>query len=89
MFEPKEVVNMIATLGFFIYFYYLVRKGNNPIIPKMWLYGVLLITISSIATVLEGFILPTALNFIEHLSFTIACLFFLLGALFIKETNAT
>lgn len=84
MYEPKEVVNMIATIAFFIYFYGLFRKGRCKHIPNIWLFGVFLVTISSIGTVVEGFTLPIFFNFIEHFSFTGACVCFLIGAIQIK-----
>lgn len=87
MYEPKEIVNMFATVAFFIYFYYLVRKGRCSKMPELWLYGLSLITLSSIATVVEGFTLYTFLNFIEHFFFTIACLLFLIGAIQIKPNT--
>jgi hypothetical protein len=84
MYEPKEIVNMLASIAFFIYFYSLIRKGKCNRIPEIWLYGIFLITISNIATVVEGFYWASVFNFIEHFSFTIACLFFLKGAILIK-----
>lgn len=84
MYEFKEVINMLATIAFFTYFYYLVRKGKCHRIPEIWLYGVLLITISNISTVLEGFWLPAFYNFIEHLSFAAACIMFLIGSAILK-----
>jgi hypothetical protein len=84
MYEPKEIINMIASVAFFTYFYYLVRKGSCNRIPEIWLYGVFLVTLSNISTVTEGFVLFEVFNFIEHFSFTLACLLFLIGAKQIK-----
>lgn len=88
MYEPKEIVNMVATIAFFIYFFYLVRQGKCCRIPEIWLYGVFLITISNISTVLEGFWFFNTFNTIEHLSFSIACLLFLVGAIRIKPESS-
>jgi hypothetical protein len=81
MYEPKEIVNMLATLAFFTYFLYLVRKGFCKQIPTVWLYGVMFITLSNIATVAEGFIWYNIFNLFEHSFFTLACLLFLIGAI--------
>jgi hypothetical protein len=84
MFEPKEIINMVASIAFFAYFNYLVRKGRCYKIPKIWLYGVFLVMLSNIATVSEGFYIPVTSNFIEHLSFMLGCLLFLIGAIQLK-----
>jgi hypothetical protein len=84
MYEPKEIVNMVASLAFFVYFFYLVRKGRCNRIPEIWLYGVFLVTIGNLATVAEGFFLPVFLNYTEHISFTVACFLFLIGVVQLK-----
>jgi hypothetical protein len=89
MYEQKEVVNMVATIAFLIYFFYLVRKGKCSRIPEIWLSGVFLISISNISTVAEGFWLPVFFNFLEHFSFTIACLLFLIGTIQLKYEKTT
>ena len=89
MMEPKEIVNMVATIGFFVYFYLLVRNGRCNLIPQIWLYGIFLITLSNIATVAEDVAFHKFFDFLEHITFTCACLFFLIGALFLKpEANS-
>lgn len=84
MYEPKEIVNMIASMAFFAYFFYLVRRGRCNRIPEIWLYGVFLVTLSNISTVIEGFVFPVLFNFTEHLTFTVACILFLIGTILLK-----
>lgn len=87
MHESKEIINMLASVAFFIYFFYLVRKGKCNRIPAIWLYGVLLITLSNICTVVEGFLLFNFFNMLEHILFTMACILFFIGALRLKPEN--
>jgi hypothetical protein len=87
MIEPKEIVNMVASMAFFIYLYHIYKNSPDKTLPQTWFWGLMLITVSNIATVIEGFIWGNFFNFIEHSSFTAACLFFFIGALHIKPSS--
>jgi hypothetical protein len=84
MFEPNEVVNLIASTAFFSYYFKLTHKGKCNQMPFQWTIGILCLTLSNVFTVVEGFIFPVLFNTSEHVVFFIGTLFFLVGAFRLK-----
>lgn len=78
--ESVEIINLIFSLVFFLVLYRLFYS-NMKLVPHSFILGIILVLLGNVFTVLEGFILPTLFNSIEHLSFTLGTLFFFLGAL--------
>lgn len=87
MFEPNEIVNLIASTAFFLYYIKLTRQGKCNQMPLEWTIGILFLTLSNILTVAEGYALPVLLNIAEHIVFLIATLFFLVGAIRLKVSE--
>ena len=87
MIEPNEVVNLIASSIFFIFFVKLNQDGRCSQIPKEWVVGILFLTLSNICTVVEGFTAPVLFNITEHVLFLSAAIIFLLGALRMNITE--
>lgn len=78
MIQETEVINLIASVFLLIYAQYLLRKFSIEI-SFIWLLFIAFLIGSYCFTVLEGFLFPSIFNFLEHASFTLASLCFLLA----------
>jgi hypothetical protein len=79
MIQPGEIVNLFVTTILLIYFITLIKHSSS--IMKLWFSGVLLMLLSQISTIIEGFIYPSFFNFSKHFCFTCSCILFFIGAL--------
>lgn len=80
MFEIGEVVTLIVTIVLVCYLYSLLGSQKRSMHSK-WFYGIILVVLSQACTVIEGYVLPNAFNYLEHFLFTIASFLFLLSIL--------
>lgn len=80
MLEIRELINLLSGVVFFIYLLYLIKTQSKPIFT-FWFGGILLIFLSQLFTVVEGFVLPDLFNIAEHSAFCVASVFFLFSVI--------
>lgn len=83
MNENSEIVNLIISISFFIYFLYFIKKSEVQI-DFLWIAGMCCIILSNIFTIIEEYYCNTLYNFMEHAAYTFAALLFLIGAIRLK-----
>jgi hypothetical protein len=80
MLQATELISLgINALLFFFLYHILKRHGLR--VPPMLKFALFFMLLSGGFTILEDFVANDVFNFLEHLSFTIGCLFLLLSAL--------
>ncbi|MBN2165845.1 MAG: hypothetical protein JW717_06165 [Marinilabiliaceae bacterium] len=87
MVEPGEIVCLLANVILFLFFIRLYKEGKCQQMPKIWIWGLVMITGSNIFTVAEGFVLVAVFNMLEHLFLLCASLFFFVGAFHMKTSG--
>ncbi|HCX22798.1 MAG: hypothetical protein CMB80_10560 [Flammeovirgaceae bacterium] len=78
MIQPEELINFILSIVFISYLLYLIRVQSRSI-KTFWFLGILMIFISQIFTILEGYMYPDLFNLIEHITTCLASIFILVS----------
>ncbi len=78
MIQPEELINLILSIVFIIYLLYLVKTQSRTL-KTFWFLAIVMIFISQIFTILEGYFLPELFNLIEHFSTFLASVAILLS----------
>ncbi len=78
MIQVEEIINLVISSIFIIYLVFLIRWRAASLLT-FWFGGIVLIYVSQIFTIAEGFYFPVIFNIIEHFFFTTAVLFFLIS----------
>ncbi len=86
MFEYPEVISLILCSSLYVFLLNLTKRYKFKL-PRFWLTCISALVVSEVFTVLEGVLLYELMNVLEHLSFTVACIFFFLGVLNYRGEN--
>ena len=78
MFQANEVANLVISLIAALIAYLLFRRERLPGLAAVYA-ALALIVSSNIFTVVEGVVWQAGFNFLEHLSYLLAGVFFLYG----------
>lgn len=81
MHQLSEIITLIVSLILVVYLITLINIRKEKKSHYIWFFAIILIVGSQIATVIEGFLLPKAMNLIEHLFFFLACIMLLISIL--------
>ena len=86
MFESQEVINLFLSLALYLFLLSLLRKLEFKL-PPYWIGCLTFIVFGEFFTVLEGVAFPYILNVLEHVSFTLACLYFFIAVLSMRQQH--
>lgn len=78
MFEVGEIIDLIVSIILTFYLVALIRK-DLKLIKTYWFWGILSILLSKLISVIEVLFIPNLLNYIEHISFLVASILFLIS----------
>lgn len=78
MIQPEELINFLLSLAFITYLLYLIRARSRSL-KSFWFMGIVMIFVSQIFTLLEGYFFPNLFNLIEHSATTLASILFLIS----------